>query len=1278
MERDILIAVIFLLLFVTACLAASAVVFFALYRSAERRAKESRKATDYLAFLRRAGRIDEGEYLRALGQRIPMQRGPNPPSVGSAHPTSSINSPPVPIARPQRASTPTTPSPSAPPTSSAPPTTPSPSAPSLPAAPEARPATRLSERLLNVFFVIGVLFVLLAGAVFATTTWSYLASFVRVAVVFSISAVFFLAGFLADRLLDLRKTAVTFHVLGSCFLPIAVAAVGYFHLVGSFFAFDGDGRFLIGAACSASAGFALFTGYIRYRHTAYAVMTQIFTTATVVFGSLAFRFRPDITVLFWYVYCALLIFSLTPIATMLAKKKPGRNLNLSWKGFTLAQVSILSAAAMLYAGDGWIAGTAGIAIAFLFLHPHFRTQSVFWGALVSPIFLAVGAWRCIPGGAGEAKLFTSALSLLVFTCFSFLPVFSTAERRRIAVSGASFGTVGFAALLLSFFLADTRNLFFAAALFVTALLFAAALIRLGKNLPLKIAFAFSLFVFYCDLCFSVIDRNVTGGLIFTGLCILSLGIFSLLRSRNIAFSPATRFSDLLFLLGAWIGGLFDYSGISDYPGIISTHSITVLLGSIAALTAALCAVIWQARGPSESSWARGFSFFLPLIFPLTFVPLGWIWTGNGERAMLVLTIALLMAAISEILLLFFADGEKFPYLSYGLRFFFPIVILVSLGFWSDSRDNRLLPMILAGMTAYLIVDCVRSQRSRASRGVSRTLLYFAGYSALAFFLTLFRQSVGQSGSGLFSVFLTAAIPALATPLFIVAQFSGKPLPRVVSDLRRMLSTALTLLLILLYAIYFGNNELGAVPGVSILALTLVSLGLLFLDGRFSTAAFVELSFFVGIGGLLAERQFPENPDVMPIAFAVTAILLGGAGFAFSPSRIIRLPDGKAESEQSIVSRRRFAMDWFTVFAVVASVAAANTSSRYGAFVGLCLLSVLSLSVFFRIPRKYARDIGIVAAMFWGFLAAAVQPFYAWPDFWGVKFRLLLWTAFFLLVMLTTFKDQRKKTSTVFFASLFVDMAVITLETVNKARMSDLILLLVLYGATLVATTAFRKKRWIFLSGISACLLFPALLSVLTTNQAIFFWLLLTAVFCLSPIRPFRNRLATDICITGASAFLVIAFIVQPFVSLPEWVVLKYDIVLVNAFFLVVWRLLFRKARNATGILAFVIACISAAALLSEAIVMHRIWDGVILGIVSLLLLISGALLHGIRWSILGATVCLSLALNVTWGFWTSIAWWIYLLATGILLIVLAASNELARQRGQSLTAKLRESLRRHK
>lgn len=80
--------------------------------------------------------------------------------------------------------------------------------------------------------IIGVIFVVLAGTIFAATTWWTMSNGVRVLTILGVAAVFFAVSVAAERILSIGRTAAACYLLGSVFLFLAVAAAGCFGFLG--------------------------------------------------------------------------------------------------------------------------------------------------------------------------------------------------------------------------------------------------------------------------------------------------------------------------------------------------------------------------------------------------------------------------------------------------------------------------------------------------------------------------------------------------------------------------------------------------------------------------------------------------------------------------------------------------------------------------------------------------------------------------------------------------------------------------------------------------------------------------------------------------------------------------------------------------------------------------------------------------------------------------------------------------------------------------------------
>lgn len=112
--------------------------------------------------------------------------------------------------------------------------------------------------------IIGVVFVVIAGLIFATTTWHTLPNISKVIMALGFSGLFFLISELARKIFKIEKTSQAFYILGSVFLFIMVLAVGYFRLLGDGFTMGELQRFRVLCAGSIVTELALISGVKRF------------------------------------------------------------------------------------------------------------------------------------------------------------------------------------------------------------------------------------------------------------------------------------------------------------------------------------------------------------------------------------------------------------------------------------------------------------------------------------------------------------------------------------------------------------------------------------------------------------------------------------------------------------------------------------------------------------------------------------------------------------------------------------------------------------------------------------------------------------------------------------------------------------------------------------------------------------------------------------------------------------------------------------------------------
>lgn len=131
--------------------------------------------------------------------------------------------------------------------------------------------------------IIGVVFVVLAGLIFATTAWHVLPSFCKVIMVLGFSGLFFGASRLAGKLFKIERTSQAFYILGSVFLFLTVLAAGYFGLLGTEFILKGENRFCVLFAGSLVTELALFAGLKKFNDRIYTQACLWGMTVTIAF-----------------------------------------------------------------------------------------------------------------------------------------------------------------------------------------------------------------------------------------------------------------------------------------------------------------------------------------------------------------------------------------------------------------------------------------------------------------------------------------------------------------------------------------------------------------------------------------------------------------------------------------------------------------------------------------------------------------------------------------------------------------------------------------------------------------------------------------------------------------------------------------------------------------------------------------------------------------------------------------------------------------------------------
>ncbi len=148
--------------------------------------------------------------------------------------------------------------------------------------------------------------------------------------------------------------------------------------------------------------------------------------------------------------------------------------------------------------------------------------------------------------------------------------------------------------------------------------------------------------------------------------------------------------------------------------------------------------------------------------------------------------------------------------------------------------------------------------------------------------------------------------------------------------------------------------------------------------------------------------------------------------------------------------------------------------------------------------------------------------------------------------------------------------------------------------------------------------------------------------------------------TVSAAFPVIAWIKQPFFHIPEIIYLELNILplLIYCFVL---RFFWKHKIPLIDNITFAVYTLSYIVLFFSAVASGEIADGLIIVITALAVLIFSFTVKKKKWFLLSVSVIVISSLFMSRGFWTSLAWWVYLLAAGLILIAVGAANEMKKQ-----------------
>ncbi len=139
------------------------------------------------------------------------------------------------------------------------------------------------KRKLDILLKLGVFMVVLAGFIFATTSWNGMPDLVKTLFLVFGSILFFGLAYLTDQTFGLKKSSTVYYLLGMCFIWFSYYSIGYFGIFGNYLCIGGAGESLYYASNSFLAAFLLYISYKKYDNNALLTPTYLLIALAIIF-----------------------------------------------------------------------------------------------------------------------------------------------------------------------------------------------------------------------------------------------------------------------------------------------------------------------------------------------------------------------------------------------------------------------------------------------------------------------------------------------------------------------------------------------------------------------------------------------------------------------------------------------------------------------------------------------------------------------------------------------------------------------------------------------------------------------------------------------------------------------------------------------------------------------------------------------------------------------------------------------------------------------------------
>jgi len=1103
---------------------------------------------------------------------------------------------------------------------------------------------------LNLIFMLGVGFIILAGLIFVTTTWAILSDTLKIVSVGSFTALFFVISTVAEKKLKLIKTASAFFTLGAVFLPIDVLGLGFFKLLGEWLSVHSDGKYMLGFIAFALLLVASFIGTIKFKSDffAWACLSSITISFSFLLSSI-FN-QKDFVWLFLSVFSVAIVFFQSKLSEIAKQRDSGdafRIILSKAKTFSIINISIISFLATIFSGFSVLTGFSIVIMGTAFLASTFNSEKSNTGVFLFFPLLVIGCLKPSFEGQFSNSLMATTIALIAILGVSFFDILNERMKKSLQIGSLILGLFIFT-LNISNSIATEWN----ATKLATAILIFICFMYLSIKDKNKLALYFQPIMLISIFSGITAMLDINDSIAISVLCLVAFVFYYFFKIERQSVSLRTPASDGLFLLTSLISGLVQYDAatffdqatttINSDRSIISFAVVCIILmiltfGKIETLTSKIASYF---LAPSLALLTLSISRRIEIAYPQAYL-------NNGiEKSFLIFFIIFSIASIIGLVY-----KQKFTRLKRADKPFLWSMIAIGtiMSITQVDIQFKLSPISIWLLTIYLATRFIVYNRIESAENKPKRnfLFYSAGVLFhLSVFYTAFellpRRIImfGEFEQTVVNwhlvILATVCVPVILYAVSAFHRYIKKiDTSYILKGLRNLSKTTLLVIVPILSSMFtydsFGKMTYEIPMYFSAICLVLIAFAtvVVYIE-KSKSLSLIVLAFIYPIVAGISERVFAnsktfeiqQNSTLLVVSATFVVMLLLG-----------RLLNKMAIQTVNIDGNNTTEIDWFSLVNFIAPIQMLFSDNSNWIFIGWLGLAVFVIQFWNRLEYEKSNQTILTITGVFLIFAWWAQPFSEIPTLIEVEFALIPIIIYCFLLRFV-WRGYKKITDTFLYVSTTISMAILTVELIrnspayytsrqNHSVMGDELYDFIIIAGISIALLAFSilKKRtnWFLTSGIAMCFMF---------------WY-------------------------------------QPFGDIKEVLYLEYrliPVILLTAGLVYVAKSRKKLAKD----FQFAVCSICSGILFFNAVYTQKIEDALILGTAMLILLAVSFSLKLKTWLALSIVSLIAITLYTTREFWFSLPWWLYLLVVGVSLIVLAALNETKKQKTRNSSIKQRQ------